>query len=173
TSVSLKPQLALGTYTIGGSSPDYATWNLAVADLNSIGICGPVVFNVRQGTYTEQIDISSIDGSSSINTVTFQPDPANTAAVILRHAAVGAADNYVVKISGAEYVTIDSITITATGAIYGYAVDFASAEYVTVKNCEINASAISTSTLSMPIRNVSGVNVEYCTIENNVLNNGY
>jgi hypothetical protein len=171
--VYLKPKLPGGIYTIGGVNPDYLTFTDAVTDLNSIGVCGAVIFHVRQGTYTEQIDLGLIDGASSVNTVTFRPDPANTSAAILTYAAAASADNYVVKFDGAEYVIFDSLTITATGATYGYAVQLASAKYVTVKNCEINASAISTSSLSVPLRNESGVNVEYCTIENNKLNNGY
>ena len=171
TSAAIKPSLT-GVYTIGGTTPDYTTFALAIADLNTIGICGPIVFNVRQGTYNEQVDLGLTNGASSTNTITFQPDPANTAAAILTFAS-GSANNYVLQFSGAEYVTFDSLTITATGATYAYAVRFTSAENVTVKNCEINASSTSTSSLSIPIRNETGVNVEHCTIENNVLNYGY
>lgn len=60
-----------GSYTIGGSSPTYATFAAAVAAL-SAGVNGPVVFNVRSGTYPEQISIPSITGVSATNTVTFQ-----------------------------------------------------------------------------------------------------
>jgi hypothetical protein len=171
STAGIKPSLS-GTFTIGGASPDYANFSAALTDLINIGICGPVTFNVRQGTYTEQVDIGSITGSSSINTVTFQADPANTSPAVLTFAPTSS-NNYVLNFSGASYVTIDSLTITATGTTYGNAVRFASADYVTVKNCEINASATSTSSLSVPIRNETGVNVEHCTIENNKLNNGY
>ncbi len=51
-----------GTYTIGGAAPDYATFNAAVTDLNALGVSGAVVFNVRTGTYTEQVLVPSITG---------------------------------------------------------------------------------------------------------------
>ena len=60
-----------GTFTIGGASPDYADFASAVADLNAYGVCGPVVFNIRSGTYNERIEISSITGASAVNTITF------------------------------------------------------------------------------------------------------
>ena len=39
----------------------------------------PVVFNVLPGTYTEQVTIGEIDGTSASNTVTFNPLSAATA----------------------------------------------------------------------------------------------
>jgi hypothetical protein len=169
---NIKPSLT-GVYTIGGVSPDYANFAAALTDLYTIGVCGPITFNVRSGTYTEQIDMNPVNGSSAVNTITFQSDPSNTGPVVVTHSAIGSADNYVVRFSNSQYVTFDSLTITATGATYGYAIEFLSANHVTVKNCEINASATSTSSSSIPIRNTSGVGVDYCTIENNKLNNGY
>ena len=46
-----------GTFTIG-SGGNYATFTAAAADLNSVGVDGPVTFNVLSGTYTEQFEIS-------------------------------------------------------------------------------------------------------------------
>ena len=54
-----------GFYTIGGSSPDYATISAAVADLNAQGVSGPTRFAIRAGTYTEQISIDAITGTSA------------------------------------------------------------------------------------------------------------
>jgi len=56
----VRAQPMSGTYTIGGSSPNYATFGAAVTDLVSKGVNGAVVFNVRNGTYTEQINIPAI-----------------------------------------------------------------------------------------------------------------
>lgn len=84
-----------GTYTIGGTSPDYATFNDAVADLNNYGVCGPVVFNVREGTYNEQVEVTAVDNTSATNTITFQADPANTNPAILTSGSHGFSTNYV------------------------------------------------------------------------------
>lgn len=61
-----------GSYTVGGSSPDYSTIQEAVTDLNTNGVNGPVTFNIREGLYEEGvIIIDSIVGVSATNTVTF------------------------------------------------------------------------------------------------------
>jgi len=78
-------QAALGgTFTIGGASPDYQTFADAVSDLNTYGLCGPTVFNVRPGTYNEQLSIGNITGTSATNTVTFQSETGNPADVPVR-----------------------------------------------------------------------------------------
>ena len=40
-----------GSYTIGGTSPDYTTITDAVSDLSVSGVSGPGIFNIRTGTY--------------------------------------------------------------------------------------------------------------------------
>lgn len=170
--VYLKPLASGGIFTIGGTTPDYPTFAAAVANLNTAGICSPVVFHVRQGTYNEQIDLGAVVGSSSVNTITFKSDPANTNPVVLTYGASSAADNYVVKVDGARFVTFDSLTITATGSTYGYAVHLKDADDITIKNCEINASSATSVITSIAIYNEPGMNVEDCIIENNKINYG-
>ena len=82
----LYAQITTGTYTIGGASPSYATFTAAVADLNTNGLAGdgPVVFDVRDGTYDEQLVINQITGASAINTITFQSESANNTLVTLK-----------------------------------------------------------------------------------------
>lgn len=104
----------IGTYTIGGASPDFATFNDAVDALHAYGVCGAVVFNVRQGTYTEQVQINAIGGVSAINTVTFQADPANSTAAVLQYNSQGFSDNYVLGIYGSSYLRFIGLTINTT-----------------------------------------------------------
>ena len=61
-----KPAIS-GTMTIGGASPNYPTFAAAAADLVANGVCGPVVFNVRPGTYTEQVIVTRSSTSSTSN----------------------------------------------------------------------------------------------------------
>ncbi len=73
-----------GTYTIDSGSPASATnftsFSSAFDELTSSGVSGPVVINVSEGTYSEQIyEVNStISGVSSTNTITIQSDPSNT-----------------------------------------------------------------------------------------------
>ncbi len=73
-----------GNYTVGGTSPDFATLQDAVDAAILNGISGPVLFNIRPGTYmkdggaTTLIWINtSVAGGSEVNRITFQPDAAS------------------------------------------------------------------------------------------------
>lgn len=100
-----------GTYTIGGSSPDYATFNDALKALNSHGICGAVTLNVRDGSYNEQLEINEIAGASSTNTVTFQSQSGNNSKVVLWANTQGP-KNYIWGLQGADYITLKDITVS-------------------------------------------------------------
>ncbi|HEY1047883.1 MAG TPA: GEVED domain-containing protein, partial [Bacteroidia bacterium] len=108
------PSLLLsGTYTIGGSNPSFPSFTSAAAYLNTNGICGPVIFNVRQGTYTERIQLNAITGSSSANSITFRADPGNTAdAEITINNNSAAADNHTIFLNGTSFIIFNGLKIT-------------------------------------------------------------
>ncbi len=122
TTVTVQAAIS-GTFTVGGASPDYATLSDAVDDLNRFGVCGPVVLNIRTGSYTEQLLLEGINGTSQVNTVTFQSETGNRRDVDIRHAAAGSADNYVVRMNGASFVTFRNLSLTAAGSTYGRVVE--------------------------------------------------
>src|SRR5690606_18300687 len=66
----LKSSLS-GTYTVGGSTPDYNNFEELIDDLNAFGVCGPVTVNVSAGTYNERVALGDIAGTSSTNTISF------------------------------------------------------------------------------------------------------
>jgi hypothetical protein len=112
-----------GTYTIGGSGADYPTFAAALTALNGCGVGAPVIFNVQPGTYTTQVSIGEIAGASATNTVTFQSSTGIPADVTISYAATGTAENFVVRLNGADYITLKNMTIkTATTGTFGYAV---------------------------------------------------
>jgi pectin methylesterase-like acyl-CoA thioesterase len=73
-----------GIYTIGTSS-NFPSFKAAVDSLKSKGISGPVVFNIKNGTYNEQISIPAITGTSAIKTITFQSESNDSTKVILSY----------------------------------------------------------------------------------------
>ena len=151
-----------GTLTIGGASPDYQTFSDAVSDLNTYGLCGPVTFNVRSGTYHEQLSLQDITGSSSTNTVTFQSETGNPADVTLTHNS-SSSTNYVVEFADAEHVTFKDMTMTATNSSYCRVLYFPSgSDYITIENCElVGYNTTSTSTNRAVVYSPSG------TLDNN------
>ena len=63
-----------GTYTIdpnGSGTSNYASFAAATAALTTSGVSGAVTFNVKEGTYTEQVSFGSYTGASAANTITF------------------------------------------------------------------------------------------------------
>lgn len=132
-----------GTYTIGGTTPDYADLAAAVTDLNSSGVSGPVVFNMRNGTYTGQVAILNITGASATNTITIQSESGDNTAVIVDFTPISTS-NYIIRLENASYVTIKDITVTTTAASHGRLIELtAEASYNRVENCILDAAGTS------------------------------
>ncbi len=84
-----------GSYTVGGTSPDFTTLQDAKHALITNGMSGPVNINICPGIYSREnppgpvlVLDSSIAGLSETNRLTFQPDGASG----------GNADNVILKI---------------------------------------------------------------------------
>ena len=103
-----------GTYTIGGSSPDYATFTDAVNALTTEGVSGPVVFNVRSGQYDEAVTLPAITGASATNTITFQAEGGDSSLVTLSNTVSG---NYVIQLNGGDYFIFRHLTLDADGSV--------------------------------------------------------
>lgn len=159
-----------GTLTIGGTSPNYATFADAASSLNTYGVCGPVTFNVRTGTYPEQMLLGEIAGTSATNRIIFQSESGVRTDVNLTWAGTGTGDNYVVQFNGADYVTVRNMTMTATGPDYGRVVQFnGMSDGVRISNCVMQGVyTATTSSNTAVIYNTSGAAnmVNDCTIEN-------
>lgn len=159
-----------GHYTIGGSSPDYANFAAALSDLNTIGVCGPVTFHVRQGSYNEQVEIGTVSGVSSANTITFVADSTNTSAAELTNSGT-----YVWRFNASEYVILDGLEITQSGTS-GYVIELIGVnEHITLQNNVLNGVDInSTSTLyAIVYQSSSSANYSnYMSFINNTFNDG-
>ncbi|PCJ65620.1 MAG: hypothetical protein COA58_09450 [Bacteroidetes bacterium] len=164
-----------GTYTVGGTTPDYATFADVGADLIIKGMCSSVTLEVRQGIYNEQVFVSAIKGLSSSNTLSVVSAPGNTSMPVLTYAASGSLDNYVLAFENASYVSIDGIEIRATGSNYATAVEFSQDNsHVSLTNNRIigKASPSTTSTnIATVYFNTGGVN-DHLIFDNNEIFNG-
>lgn len=108
-----------GTYTIDKTQPsdpsgtkNFNSFKEAVAAL-SCGIAGPIVFDVKANTYTEQIRITRIPGTSTVNTITFRSASGSAADAVLEFAPVDANSNYVVLLDSATNINFKNLTISA------------------------------------------------------------
>lgn len=115
-----KGKVLSGSYTIGGTTPDYANLELAIDDLLSYGIRGDVVFNIRSGTYTESTDLeheitnfSYQCGASAANSITIQSESGIATDVLLETSSTS---SFGLSILGVENVIINNLTIQNTQA---------------------------------------------------------
>jgi hypothetical protein len=161
---------ASGTYTIGGTAPDYTSFFQAISAITGSGISGNVIFKVRDGVYNEQVSIPQITGMSANATITFTSESNDSTKVILSYASTSAS-NYTLQLNGADYITFSKITIAAISTPYGYAVDIKnSANHNVFSNCVLKGPTVSSvTTLSAVINCSSG---DYNIFSNNRISNG-
>lgn len=170
-------QITSGTYTIGGTSPDYASFSAAAADLNTNGVAGdgPVIFNVRDGVYTDYINLTQITNASLTSNITFKSENNDKTLVTLQY-TTSFAQQAIIDLDGTDYVTIEHMTVQALGTSYTGVIHlFNGATNNQFRNCNLigeNLSSgtgyaesivYSTSTATLDINN---------TFENNVFTNG-
>ena len=169
-----------GTYTIGGTTPDYNTFTAAVSDLNNYGICGPVIFSVRPGTYNEYFTINQLKGTSITNTINFLG--AGKGITILTYAGTNTTNMSTVLLNGADQLIFRNMTIMNTGATYGTAiwlsgssdsnrfVNLAIGVDTTTTSANVNAIVSSGSTVASTTDGNTG---SYCLFDSLTINGGY
>jgi hypothetical protein len=112
-----------GNYTVGGTSPNFATPQDAANALKLRGVSGPVFINIRPGTFTRQgspgpvIRLDTVVvGVSSVNRITFQPDiaaggnPSNTILQIDCDINTESIYEREVVFIGSDYTTLRNLT---------------------------------------------------------------
>jgi parallel beta-helix repeat protein len=144
--VLVNPGLPSGTYTINSAvvtgGTNYQTFAAAIAAMNC-GIQGPVVFNVdaASGPYNEQLVIPQIINTSSTNTVTFNGNGRTVQATPV------SATRALLKLDGADYITVNNLRLVSQDATYGWGVHITNiAENNTINNCTIDLSATTSAT---------------------------
>ncbi|MFN8166584.1 MAG: T9SS type A sorting domain-containing protein [Bacteroidia bacterium] len=133
-----------GTYTIGGTTPDYATVQAAVTAL-SAGVSGPVVFNIRPGTYQGKVSMGNVVGTSATNTITFQAENGDSSSVIITDSsATTASSNFTILINGTDYLHWNKVTIERSGTNqYSTCVFVGSGSHgITFSNCHLTAGSV-------------------------------
>lgn len=167
-----------GTYTINATLPasatNYISFSSIAAALNTRGVCGPVIVQVNNATYTDRLLLGNITGASATNTIKFVGNGA-----ILQNAGSTTTNWSNIEFDGTKYVTINGLQIKSTGITYGIGVLMTNeAKYDSIKNCTFNFSSItSTGTNSAGIVisgsktsiTTTGINASNIYIGNNTI----
>lgn len=178
-----------GNYTIdaaGSGATNYTTFAAAKTALVNCGVAGPVTFTVAAGTYTEQLLLTSINGVSASNTITFDGGTGNAATRILTSSGTSASNAYTVRLNGSPYVRFKNMTIRNSGGSFANAVHImGSSHYAQIKNCIIEitgtgATATGSTYIPLVINNTAdisspstGSQVNFLEIDSNTINSGY
>lgn len=101
-----------GNYIIGTVAPsDYPSFTAAAASLQMRGVGGPVVFNVRTGTYNESFNLTAATGSSLTNTITFKSMANHVDSVVI---FPNNGDPQIMRLEGAKNTIFRNITFKST-----------------------------------------------------------
>lgn len=154
------------SFTVGGNTSDYATLSEVASSLNVSGLCGPVIYNIASGTYTDKIDLSQIEGSSSVNTVIFRGDSTNPPTII------GTASNQgslVLNMENTSYISFENIIFKTVSDTVKKLVNLNTCENITFSNVTFTSVGTAT-TLATTLVNLEGEN-QGITFDNNTFKN--
>ncbi|MCH8546780.1 MAG: T9SS type A sorting domain-containing protein [Cryomorphaceae bacterium] len=125
-----------GTYTIDQTSPPTSSNFTSISSfsdaLDEYGICGDVIANVAVGSgpYDEQVVFQHVNGVSDTSAIVLNGNGNS-----LRFAATSTNNQFTLLISGANYLTIDSLVVEATGSVGWVMWITNAANYNVFKNC--------------------------------------
>lgn len=102
-----------GIYTVGGTNPDFQTLSNAAAALGC-GIGGAVRFDLRDGTYPEQVSFPVIPGTHAADTVLIQSESNDSSAVTITWPP-SQGGNYTLYLDGTDYLTLRGLTLQRSG----------------------------------------------------------
>ena len=181
TSTVTKAPSMGGIYTInttGSRSTNFTTFAAAISALNANGVCGPVIFNVAAATYTvtTPITIGNINGTSAINTITFEGTSA-----VNRIITGSIASSAVFILNASRYVTLRNLTITNTNTTPAGLCVTGTFRAININNCRITVPIVATTSTTGYALSVTGTASGYgvaaqsgdsITIDSNIITGG-
>jgi hypothetical protein len=128
-----------GTYTVGGTTPAFPTLQRAIDTLAARGLSGPVVFDIRPGTYNGQVNIGNITGVSAANTITIESETHDSTSVILTDTSSLSTGNFLFHVFGTDRLILKHLTLHRIGTVTNCTVvNLASnSKYFKMLNCVV------------------------------------
>jgi parallel beta-helix repeat protein len=154
-----------GTYTIDGTMAtgggNYQTFANAATDLLTLGVSGPVVFDVADGSYVGFGIATPITGASAVNTVTFaavNPGLALLTGPLAPNVQTVRLGTTSSAGTGPSHVVLRGLTVTGSGT--GAGIMASAGSNITVENCTVqNCNA------GIAFVTVNGGRIEGCTVD--------
>ncbi len=171
-----------GIKIVGIDTADYRTIADAFNAIRYSGISNDLTIKIKSGTYTEPLELPSVDYNSS-------PNPTKN---IIVESLSGKRDVYIVtnasvqtsiKLDGADRVTLSNLKIVNKNIISGIGVQMLNdAKNNTINNCEISVDSISNGNgfagillagIGSSYNLFSNGSNKFATITNNLISGGY
>ncbi|HSH67088.1 MAG TPA: NosD domain-containing protein, partial [Bacteroidia bacterium] len=124
-----------GTYTIGGTSPNFNSFSEAAYTMQTAGMCGPVVFNIRNGSYDEYFSMATVKGCSAANTITFQSENHDSTLVTLVSRNSSPWNSTVINLDSVSYIIFSKLTFQVDKDSYIEMFHLSRTHHCTIKNC--------------------------------------
>lgn len=165
-----------GAYTIGGTTPDYNTISDALTAAQA-GVSGPVIFNIRPGTYSGKIFLNEIQGASFTNTITFQSESGDSTSVIITDpSSPTSSSDFTIFVNGADFIRFNQVTIERSGTdSYGTVIYMGSnSRAFTVTNCVVRSNPYTFTSLNSSLvrQPVAQAQDSLTTFRNNIFSGG-
>lgn len=135
----IKPSMC-GTYTVGGTTPNYASFSELSSYINTAGVSCPVTILVRDGEYAGQVAFENIPGLSATNTLTIQSESLDSSKVII--SAPVNSGSQVLLLNNVSYLNFKNVTIRRSSNPTMFYFDVVkvtgNAHHITFQNCELS-----------------------------------
>ncbi|MCX6232871.1 MAG: right-handed parallel beta-helix repeat-containing protein [Bacteroidetes bacterium] len=161
-----------GTFTIGVGK-NFPNFTAALNALDSVGVCGNVVFLVDSGVYNERLFIYPIAGAGPNSTITFTSASGDSTKVVLHYTLGSAA--WAMKFIGGSYYKFNKMTLSVSGSnTWSRIMELANgANHNEISNCRIEGIPTTTTT-NYELIYASGAGIDDNSFINNLfLNGGY
>lgn len=167
-----------GNYIVGACPGSiFPTIAAAVDTLVNAGVAGPVVFELCNQTFQEQVNIGTVTGISATNTVTFRTLPSSQAQAIILHTPTNAS-NYVMQLENAKYITFQNLYFYANynsgsgNNVFANVIKVNGCESIRFVSCTIRSKATTGSSTNANLV-LLGDNNHYISIDSCALDSGY
>ncbi len=176
-----------GAYTInatGSGANNFTSFTNAINALLCGGVSGSVTFAVAPATYTEQIVIPFISGTSVTNTIVFDGGTGNAATRILVTNATTTNTRHTLRFDNTSFIQFRNLTVRNTGTNWAWPIHiYGSCNSIKVKNCIIEVTGVgatsnSTNYINVVVSNsftshTNGSLVDSVEIDSNIINGSY
>ncbi|MBK3517665.1 hypothetical protein, partial [Carboxylicivirga marina] len=133
-----------GTYTVGGASPDFENFTEVATALNNAGVACPVIFEVRDGVYDEQIKLYEISGSSEVNTITFRGESRDSSLVQLHYSTSNPSNDFTLALTGSDYISFEDMGVLRSNGTNSVLIQNES-NHVRFERCQFKGHVLSAS----------------------------